>query len=220
MKKIFRSIAKRIPFRRRSFALNNLDLNLEKYLNFRNGVFVEAGANDGLNQSNSLYFEKYYGWHGLLVEPIPELAAQCRRNRRKCIVENFALVSSDYDLPTVEMTYCGLMSTVRGAMEDEQGHVRRGSEVQKIEPREVSVPAITLTELLVRNKFDRINLLSLDVEGYELSVLQGLDMDRFCPDLMMIECRDREEVARFLSPYYGVEADLSHHDVLFRRRAA
>jgi FkbM family methyltransferase len=220
MRKLFRSLSKRMPGRRRSFALNDLDLKLEQYLNFKEGVFVEAGANDGRNQSNTLYYERHYRWRGLLVEPIPELAEQCRRNRPQCVVENYALVSFDYDLPTVEMTYCGLMSTVRGALATEQQHIRRGSEIQKLEPRELSVPAITLTELLIRNDFEHIDLMSLDVEGYELSVLQGLDMDRFCPDLLLIECRDREEIDRFLAPYYGVEAELSHHDILFRRRAA
>jgi FkbM family methyltransferase len=220
MRKLFRSLSKRMPGRRRSFALNDLDLKLEQYLNFKEGVFVEAGANDGRNQSNTLYYERHYRWRGLLVEPIPELAEQCRRNRPQCVVENYALVSFDYDLPTVEMTYCGLMSTVRGALATEQQHIHRGSEIQKLEPRELSVPAITLTELLIRNDFEHIDLMSLDVEGYELSVLQGLDMDRFCPDLLLIECRDREEIDRFLAPYYGVEAELSHHDILFRRRAA
>ncbi len=220
MRKLFRSLSKRLLGQRRSFALSDLDLKLEQYLNFREGVFVEAGANDGRNQSNTLFYEKRYGWRGLLVEPIPELAEQCRRNRRKCVVENYALVSFDYDLPTVEMTYCGLMSTVRGALATEQEHIQRGSEIQNIEPRELSVPAITLTELLVRHDFEQIDFMSLDVEGYELSVLQGLDMDRFCPDLLLIECRDREKIDRFLAPYYAAEAELSHHDVLFRRRAA
>jgi hypothetical protein len=37
----------------------------------RNGFVVEAGANDGLTISNSLYFELKHNWTGLLVEPDP-----------------------------------------------------------------------------------------------------------------------------------------------------
>ena len=33
------------------------------------GVFVEAGAVDGVTNSNTLFFERYLGWSGLLVEP-------------------------------------------------------------------------------------------------------------------------------------------------------
>jgi len=63
-------------------ALNRIDRKLERHLDFDGGVFVEAGANDGVTQSNTYYFEKFRGWTGLLVEPEPALAAACRRNRR------------------------------------------------------------------------------------------------------------------------------------------
>ena len=32
---------------------NNLDKNIESYLNYNNGYFVELGANDVITQSNS-----------------------------------------------------------------------------------------------------------------------------------------------------------------------
>ena len=68
--------------KRRSFGLDKLDVKLEQYVDFDNGFFIEAGANDGIKQSNTLYFEKYRNWRGLLIEPIPELAMKCRKNRR------------------------------------------------------------------------------------------------------------------------------------------
>ena len=37
-----------------------------------NGFFVEAGAYDGYTLSNSLFFELYRGWKGLLVEANPD----------------------------------------------------------------------------------------------------------------------------------------------------
>jgi len=39
-------------------SINDLDKQLEHYLDYDNGFFVELGANDGINQSNTLYFEK------------------------------------------------------------------------------------------------------------------------------------------------------------------
>ena len=55
-------------------ALNYIDDKLEKYLDFRNGFFVEAGAYDGVDQSNTYYLEKEKGWNGILIEPIFENA--------------------------------------------------------------------------------------------------------------------------------------------------
>ena len=204
-----------------SFGLAKLDWKLRPYLDFRGGIFVEAGANDGLNQSNTLYFEKYRGWTGLLVEPVPELAERCRRNRPVCVVENCALVAEDYPSPTVPMTYCNLMSVVRGGMKtaaEEEGHVRVGCEIQNVERYELESPARTLTQVLLGHGFERFDFLSLDVEGYELAALRGLDLERFRPAWMLIEARYRIEIESFLSPLYDPVAELSVHDVLFRRR--
>src|SRR5436190_1037191 len=130
-KNITASLAQR--FRRRSFALNELDRKLGSILRFRNGFFIEAGANDGIAQSNTLYFEKYFGWTGLLIEPIPELAQRCRKNRPGCVTENCALVDFEYSPKTVEMRFCNLMSLVKGAMKSEEAdlaHVQLGRQVQ------------------------------------------------------------------------------------------
>ena len=61
-----------------SFALDDLDRKVLRHLPDRPGIFVEAGAHDGLTQSNTAMLEFSFGWTGLLVEPIPELAARCR----------------------------------------------------------------------------------------------------------------------------------------------
>lgn len=56
-------------------------MKLEKYLDFNNGYFVELGANDGVNQSNTLYFESFRGWHGVLIEPYLPNFNRLVRNR-------------------------------------------------------------------------------------------------------------------------------------------
>ena len=65
----------------RYFSLNDLDKQLEKYLDFDNGYFVELGANDGVNQSNTLFFEHFRGWTGVLIEPFNTNYKELVRNR-------------------------------------------------------------------------------------------------------------------------------------------
>lgn len=206
---------------RQSSGMDGLDRKLEPYLNIRGGFFVEAGANNGVDQSNTLYFEKYRGWHGILVEPIPEIAAECRKNRPKAAVENCALVPSGYPDAEIEMRYCNLMSLVKGAMptpEEETAHIRIGCEVQHIDTYDLKVPARTLTSVLDQHRVTKIDLLSLDVEGFEVSVLGGLDFNKYRPRFVLVEARFRAEVEACLDPFYYPVADLSHHDVLFASR--
>jgi FkbM family methyltransferase len=204
----------------RSYALNELDLKLLPYLDQRRGFFIEAGANDGVTQSNTLFFERHRGWRGLLVEPIPELAARCRKNRQRSIVENCALLSAGDTRRELTMEFCNLMSLVKGAMQSEEAdrvHIEKGCAVQGIQSYEVTVPARTLDDLLAAYRIEHVDLFSLDVEGFELQVLRGLTKVK--PRFLLIEARDRAPIEAHLAPDYEAIADLSHHDVLFRRRA-
>lgn len=211
----------RSRFRSKSFALNQLDIRLRPYLCFEAGFFVEAGANDGISQSNTLYFERYKGWTGILIEPVPELAAQCGINRPRCIVETCALVPFGFADGEVVMRYCNLMSLIKGSMrseEEEQDHIAAGCAIQGVETYELKVPARTLSSVLDQHAVSRIDFLSLDVEGFELGVLKGIDFNRYRPTFMLVEARYRDEIDRFLAPIYEAIAELSHHDVLYRAR--
>lgn len=204
---------------KKSFSLFKIDYKLKPYLNYKRGFFVEAGANDGIKQSNTLYYEKYYCWSGILIEPIPYLANKCRINRPLVIVENCALVPFSYQKERVEMRYCGLMSIVKGAMKserEEMNHVRDGCKSQKIGTYELNVPAATLSSILDKHSISKIDFFSLDVEGFEMSVLKGIDFDRHRPKFMLIEARSRNEIDSFLNPLYEPIAELTHHDILYK----
>ena len=204
--------------------LNDLDNKLSKYIGYKDGYFIEVGANDGYSQSNTFYLEKVLGWEGLLVEPIPELYSQCRKERKKSSVYNFALVSSEFSEKEILIDYAGLQSVVVGAMGGEElrlGHIEKGLSSQNIKSGySVSVPTITLEALLQRESFreqNEIDFFSLDVEGYEVEVLKGLNLDKYRPKYILVETRQFEIVERMLRKYYLLKEKMSYHDYLFVR---
>lgn len=207
-------------------ALYELDRKLERHLDLDGGFFVEAGANDGYQLSNTYYFEKMRGWDGVLVEPVPTLAAECRRNRRARVVEA-ALVAAAAPGDTVELHFAGLMSTVAGAMGDAAAtadHVAKGLAVQGLSASyRLRVSARTLTAILDEAGVTReIDLLSLDVEGGEAAALRGLDFERYAPRFICVEARARGEIDALLASHYRVAEVLAeaeaYQDVLYQRR--
>lgn len=202
------------------FALNDLDRKLEQYVDFDGGVFFEAGANDGVNQSNSLYFERSRGWRSLLVEPIPKKFFACVVNRPEAVVEWGALVPPHRNGDLVALTYCNLMTVTRNSDETRQWeneHISRG--VQHLDGEKVEnfqARGTTISAVLDKHRISHIDVMSLDLEGYELPALQGVDWTRHRPSWLLIEVRDEVAMDDYLSPHYVRVANLSSHDILYR----
>jgi FkbM family methyltransferase len=199
-------------------AAEAIDSKLERYLPERPGVFVEAGANDGYTWSNTYYLERWRGWSGVLVEGIPELAAECRRLRTRSQVFNCALVADAMATPAVTMTYADLGSLISHSEPELEARL---DDIER-ERYEVEVPARTLGAVLTAAGIERPDFISLDLEGHEPAALRGMDVERQGADWMLIEVlghEGRSGVEAALGDLYEPVAELSGADVLFRRRA-
>jgi FkbM family methyltransferase len=188
------------------------------YLKPNNGFFIEAGANDGLKQSNTHYLEKRRGWSGLLIEPIPELAARCKESRKKSVVVETVLVPFERSGSSVEMLDLDLMTMVigdDGSSLDQDEHRRTAEAIQRITGKLILINGIALSELIEIHGNPHIDFFSLDVEGYELDVLNGLDLSRHRPSFILVETKDKDKVVEKLDDYYKLIAQPSHHDFLF-----
>lgn len=177
-------------------------LSIAKTLAATKGTYIEAGANDGLRQSNTLELERELGWSGLLVEPSPVAFAQLHRNRPSNTLVNAALVSRD-----------AAGGAVKGAFRDGQltgtldpslfsrsadtpltrwdSVTLRLRRAVRLSPKVslVEVRTTTLDAAITEAGISRIDLLSLDVEGFELQALQGLDFARHRPRVIVLEVR-------------------------------
>jgi len=198
---------------------NDLDFKLSKYLNFRNGVFIEAGANDGYSQSNTFFLEKGLKWKGLLIEAIPELYNKCKKTRSRSVVIHGGLVSRNYKKNKIKIHYANLMSIAEGAMAPQSmaSHIKKGIECQDIEESYIiEVPSLTFKEALKQAGFSKVDFLSIDLEGYEIQALEGFDFEEIRPKYILIEVQNLETTDSFLSSleYRRIER-MSYHDYLY-----
>ncbi|WP_275572218.1 FkbM family methyltransferase [Mycolicibacterium vanbaalenii] len=183
------------PWRR--LGLNGLDVRLADSMGWpRGGTFIELGGNDGLQQSNSFLLERELNWRGILIEGVPELAAEAVRNRPKATVV-CAAVTGATDAGVIAMNDIDLISTVSD------------------DPGQLYVATTTLSSVIdLISNGDAPDLLTIDVEGFEMDVLAGLDLSRHRPRWILVETKKREEVSSTLTGYAMV-AQLSHHDYLY-----
>ncbi|MEI7509055.1 MAG: FkbM family methyltransferase [Flavobacterium sp.] len=224
MKKIFKTLFKKKVPPSKYYSLNDLDKKLEKYLDYDNGFFIELGANDGVTQSNTLYFEKYKNWKGILVEPTPHNYLACRKNRSNdSYVYCCACTSFEYKEKFVEIVYSNLMSSPIGLESDilnPKEHAGIGKQfLDKTDDNFIfGAIAKPLNDLIINSNAPHLmDLLSLDVEGAEIEVLKGIDHSSFRFKYLCIESRSIEKLEQYLKTIgYELVESLSYHDYLFK----
>lgn len=170
----------------------------------KRGFFIELGANNGLRQSNTAFFEKEMDWSGILIEPSLKGYTQCKINRPNSICLNYACVSNDYKDEYIEGDFQdnNLMGSVNAMRLKRRKHM-------------VKVKATTLEKILDEYCQTNIEFLSLDTEGYELDILKGLNLSKYRPQFMLIEVytKDYDNIANFLnSQNYTLHSNFTNYN--------
>jgi FkbM family methyltransferase len=153
------------------------------------GYACDVGANDGTFNSNTLLLEER-GWLVLCVEPNPLLESagrSCRKLWRQVACgakdeeskELIVVGGHPYASSTgLELRYAGSSSTCR-----------------------LSVKVRTLDRLLEESGFPRLDVLTIDVEGYEGEVLQGFSVERWKPSIILVEdCDGLNPTEKYIPP--------------------
>lgn len=173
------------------------------------GYFIEVGAYDGVTLSNT-YFLEQMGWCGLLIEPIPPLCERAAAARPRSRVVHTAC-SRPGSPRTAKFTVAQnvpVLSFLKADADHVNRCLREGAQLVEIE-----VPVVTLDDVIMHerkhpapfggpwaaNRGWRIDLISIDTEGAEIDVLDGINLDRYKPRVLLIE-NDRE-AGSAIEPY-------------------
>lgn len=168
--------------RYRSFAQSGEDRIASHVLN-EMGVlsprYLDLGAHHPVKFSNTYLFYRR-GGRGVCVEPDPHLAMLIKRRRFRDMCLNVAVAPSDGTLQFHVMRVETLSTTSPGAVArlKEMGHeIERTIEVEAISPKTI-----------LSRHFDATpNLVSLDVEGSDLEILQSWDFTVHRPQVFIVE---------------------------------
>ena len=161
----------------------------------RGGTFLEIGGANGLEQSNSWIFEVCLGWKGVLAEAHPKFFAQLARNRPASLNIHFAACSPEMggwaNFTARRWTGAKIVTAadVAVAQKRQQMHQSTKQSIQISALDTVSVQCGQLGDHLNRLDVRRLDFLSVDVEGSELTVLQSLDHSRLTIGVVLVEVR-------------------------------
>jgi FkbM family methyltransferase len=176
---------------------------MDKLARSQDVFFLEIGAMDGIAFDPLYDAVLKHGWGGLLVEPLPDLFAQLSRTyagRKGIILENIAIADTTGSMTMTRVkpdavaqglvpSWAKGMSSLFEDRNGLAGHRISGEDFEKIRPHIMreTVRCDTLDNILRKHDIAKVDILQIDVEGYDYHVLKQVDFSRFRPTVIRME---------------------------------
>ena len=163
-----------------SYAQNYEDVMLWRALkHIENGFYVDVGANDPEEHSlTKAFYDR--GWNGINVEPIAGWYKRLVSERPRDINLQVAAGKYDGEVRLFEVVDTGLSTS-------NEDYAKEHAKSRGFKIHDLVVPVQTLSSILQAQSIFDIHFLKVDVEGSEKDVLEGLDLSRFRPWILVIE---------------------------------
>ena len=171
-----------------------------------NNYFVEFGATNGFDLSNTELLESQMGWTGLLAEPAEIWWADLDSNRTASIDHRCVWSVSGVDLNFTESKELSGVSELL-VQRKNNDYIESGK-----------VRSVALGDLLMEHKTPfQIGYLSIDTEGSEFNIIEKFDFSSYSFNLITIEhnyTNQRRQIKKLLknNGYIRVLVDLSKWD--------
>lgn len=170
---------------RKNYTVTGVDLLLDNFfknINVKKGIYIDVGCNHPFF-NNYTYLLNKNGWSGINIDL------------------DFHYIDMFNHFRPLDFNRQVAISDVRGEADlffyhnksaintlSKEMHLLRGSDAKEIR----KIQTETLNNVIKESKFSdkKVNLLSIDVEGFELNVLKGFDFEKYSPELVVVEYID------------------------------
>lgn len=158
------------------------------------GVFVDVGGFDGREGSNSLFFEVFRAWTGILIEAAPTSLAKAKAFRR-CPCIGAGVAGEPGQMEFMEIT--GKMAQLSGFLDSYSPKLLKFAREQPDHNEIIhTLESRRLADILSDQKITQADFLSLDVEGGEVGILESFPFADFDIDIWSIENNTRTPAIR------------------------
>ena len=156
---------------------------------YKNGIFMDIGAHDGITLNNTLYFEKNNNWTGVNVEPIKSVYDKLVLNRPNSINLNYAVCNNNGTADFLcSIGYTEMLSGLMNSY-DPRHYMRLHKENQSNNSKTeiIKVNTKKIETICYEYNIKHINYLSIDVEGAEFDVIKSINFDNIFIDVIAFE---------------------------------
>lgn len=175
-------LLRKIKTKKISYSQTGLDLLLSNiFKNCKKGFYIDIGCNHPVYNNNTFIFYKK-GWNGVNID-LDKSSIDLFNIYRKNDLNIIAALSSSNNTQKVYEFHA---KSPLNTLEDKVANYQK-AKVKNI----YKVKTLTLNQIIEENKLSKkINFLTIDVEGHELQVLKGFDINVHQPDVIVVEYLD------------------------------
>ena len=185
--------------------------------NQKKGFFIEIGACDGFNLSNTYMLEKA-GWSGIICEPSKYW--HLRIKKRDCMISKKAVFSeSGTKIKFDEFPTSPELSGFNKYLDNDDNKEIRSKGYKSEAFQTYDVETITLNDLIAENTDKKsIDYISIDTEGSEYEIIKNFDFNKYAVEIFTIEHNyikeKRDKIYDLLTKnnYARIFDNLSHWD--------
>lgn len=156
----------------------------------RDGFYLDVGCAWAKKISTTYYLEEHLEWTGIGIDALDSYKATWDQKRPKSKFISYAI--TDHTGDTITFYELGPISSVHEDWADQFG--------KKGKPIEVST--ITLNDLLAEQGVEKIDFMSMDIEGAEPAALAGFDIRRYGVEFVCIEAHASEDQENSILAYF------------------